>query len=88
MAVSLFDWIRDDQRTDFALVNGALASVTVNVPRSRVYGFELDGDFRPISWLSLGGCVNYTNAAFVNGQNLVTVQGQTTPYLYYTDTPT
>jgi iron complex outermembrane receptor protein len=87
-AAAYYDWIRDDQRTDFALVNGALAAVTVNVPRSRVYGFELDGEFRPISWLSLGGSVNYTNAAFVNGQNLVTVQGQTTPYLYYTDTPT
>jgi iron complex outermembrane receptor protein len=87
-AAAYYDWIRDDQRTDFALVTGALAAVTVNVPRSRVYGFELDGEFKPISWLSLGGSVNYTNAAFEKGQNLVTVQGQTTPYLYYTDTPT
>jgi len=87
-AAAYYDWIRDDQRTDFALVTGALSAVTVNVPRSRVYGFEMDGQFSPISWLSLGGSVNYTNAAFVKGQNIVAVQGQSTPFLYYTDTPT
>jgi iron complex outermembrane receptor protein len=82
-----YDWIKNDQRTAFTIVNGSLSALTVNVPRARVYGAEFDGQLSPSSWLSFGAVANYTNSAFAAGANTVDILGATTTYLYYTDTP-
>lgn len=67
------NWIKDAQRVAYTLVGGSPAAVTVNVPRARVSGFELDGTLDPAPWLSLGTALTYTDAKFTN--NLVSVSG-------------
>lgn len=59
-------WIKNGQRNAFADINGP-ASLAVNVPRTKVYGFELEGQIRPTDWLRFGGNLNYTHARFTNG---------------------
>lgn len=80
------NWIKDGQRVAYTLLGPNPAAVTVNVPRSKVTGFEFDGSIRPSSWLSLGGSLNYTNARFTD--SLVSVGGGA-PVLFgtYPDTP-
>lgn len=69
--VALFrNWVRNSQRTAFSLVNGGPSALTVNVPRSRVYGIELDAELRPASWLSIGGTGNYINTRYTDGNVL------------------
>ena len=58
------NWIKDGQRVAYTLLGSTPAAVTVNVPRSKITGFELDTSIRPADWLSIGGSVNYTNARF------------------------
>lgn len=62
------NWIDDSQRAAYTLAAGAPAVVTVNVPASKVYGAELDGQIKPASWLTLGGTLNYTKAKYTDGQ--------------------
>lgn len=62
------NWIENSQRTAYTLVLGNPASVTVNVPKGRVYGVESDLWVQPTNWLSLGGTVNYINSAFTDGR--------------------
>ncbi len=66
-------WINDIQRVTYVQIAGAPAAVTVNVPKTKIQGFELDGFVRPVDWLSFGGSVNYTDARFTS--NLVRVIG-------------
>lgn len=67
------NWISKAQRVAYTLVGVSPAAVTVNVPKARVRGVELDGDISPIEWLTIGGQLNYTNAKFTD--NLVSVAG-------------
>jgi len=69
------NWINDSQRVAYTLVAGSPAAVTVNVPRAKVKGIEIDGTITPASWLQLGGAATYTDAKFT--KNLVSVQGGT-----------
>lgn len=80
------DWIKDGQRVAYTLLGSTPAAVTVNVPRSKISGFELDGSISPASWLTLGGSLNYTNARFT--KNLVSIGGGA-PVAFgtYPDTP-
>ncbi|MEJ2410709.1 MAG: TonB-dependent receptor [Novosphingobium sp.] len=80
-----YNWVVNSQRVAFALVNGNIASLTVNVPKGRTYGFELETQFRPIRPLSVGGAFNYTNARFTEGQ--VSVLGATQTFDQVPDTP-
>lgn len=66
-------WVKNIQRSNFVSVFGQLAGITVNVPEAQVYGFELDGQISPASWLSLGGSAVYTRAKFTD--NVVSVLG-------------
>jgi iron complex outermembrane receptor protein len=66
-------WIDNAQRAASVLVGGAPAAITVNVPKARVRGFELDGVVNPTSWLNLGASANYTDAK--NTDNLVSIAG-------------
>ncbi len=79
-------WIKDGQRVAYTLLGANPAAVTVNVPRSKVTGFEFDGSIRPTSWLTLGGSLNYTDARFTD--SLVSIGGAP-PVLFgtYPDTP-
>jgi iron complex outermembrane recepter protein len=64
-------WIQDVQRVEFPDPDGpgglASIAVTANVPSSRIWGFEAQGNFRPADWLELGGSLAYTNAKFTDG---------------------
>lgn len=64
-------WIDDAQRNAFAFIAGVPSSLTVNVPKTKIYGFELDGQFNVTDWLSLGGNLNYTHARFTDGNTIV-----------------
>ena len=79
-------WIKDGQRVAYTLLGSTPAAVTVNVPRSKVTGFEFDGSIRPTSWFTLGGSLNYTDARFTD--SLVSIGGAP-PVLFgtYPDTP-
>ena len=66
-------WVKNIQRSNFVSVFGQLAGITVNVPEAQIYGFELDGQISPASWLSLGGSAVYTHAEFTD--NIVSVLG-------------
>lgn len=79
-------WIKDIQRSNYVSIFGSLAGITVNVPKAKVTGFELDGSIQPASWLSIGGSVNYTDARFTD--NLVSVLGNpAVAFSTYPDTP-
>jgi iron complex outermembrane recepter protein len=79
-------WVLNAQRGTFAVIGGAPAALTVNIPRGIVSGMELDGQMSPASWLNFGGAVSYTDARYTN--NLVSVLG-TPPINFgtYPDTP-
>lgn len=79
-------WVDNVQRTTYASVpNVGLASLTVNVPKSRTQGFEVDIQINPAPWLELGGAVSYTNAKFTRNENVVF--GNVTRYGPYPDSP-
>ena len=67
------NWIENAQRVAYTLSAGSPAAITVNVPRAKVRGVELDGQITPASWLRLGSAANYTDAKFT--RNLVSVNG-------------
>ncbi|MFC0203734.1 TonB-dependent receptor [Novosphingobium soli] len=64
-------WIQDVQRVEFPDPDGpgglASIAVTANVPSSRIWGFEAQGNVRPVDWLELGGSAAYTKAKFTDG---------------------
>lgn len=61
-------WVKDLQRANYVAIYGALAGITVNVPKAKISGFELDGSIKPTDWLTLGGNLNYTDARFTDNQ--------------------
>lgn len=63
----------------------ALQALTVNIPKARVRGFELDGSTNLTSWLELGGSLTHTDARFLDGS--ATLFGATQIYGTYADTP-
>lgn len=79
------DWIKQGQRVAYVLLGSTPAAVTVNVPKSKVSGFELDGTIRPAKWLSMGGSLNYTNGRFTDGR--VSINGNPVLFATYPDTP-
>lgn len=84
--VALFySWIQNSQRAAFSVVNGGPAGVTVNVPKGKTYGAEVDGSISPARWLTLGGSANYTKATF--GSDPVIVNGSSQIFDQVPDTP-
>jgi iron complex outermembrane receptor protein len=79
------DWVLNDQRVAYTIVNLAPAAISVNVPRAHVEGIEFDGQINPLSWLQLGLSYNYTDAKFTD--NVAFVQGTPTLFGTYPDTP-
>ncbi len=66
-------WVKNIQRSNYVQIFGALAGITVNVPKAKINGLEFDGTVSPTNWMNLGWTVNYTNAKFTD--NLVSVLG-------------
>lgn len=66
-------WVKNVQRANYVAIYGALAAITVNVPKAEITGVELDGTIEPAKWLKLGGSLNYTDARFTD--NAVVVLG-------------
>lgn len=66
-----YNWIKNGQRTAYTVINGSPSTVTTNVPTAHVYGVELDGQIRPVSWLTLGGTFIYLHSRYSNGQVFV-----------------
>jgi iron complex outermembrane receptor protein len=80
-------WISNDQRVAYTTDSfGSPAPISVNVPRAKVSGVELDGQISPLSWLSVGASYDYTDGRFTS--NLVSILGRT-PIVFgtYPDTP-
>lgn len=83
--------VKDAQHAVYATVGGNPAGFTVNVPRKRVRGAEVDGDFRPAPWLNLGFTGAFTDPKYT--KNIVDLSQQTgipnysIPFDSYPDTP-
>ena len=83
-------WVKNVQRANYVAIYGALAGITVNVPKAKITGFELDGSIKPADWLTLGGNLNYTDARFTSNQVAVLGTGGGTSFAAfdtYPDTP-
>ena len=79
-------WVKDIQRVFYAQIFGNLAAITVNVPRAKITGVELDGSIDPTDWLTFGGSVNYTDARFTSNVVQV-VNNPAAAFDTYPDTP-
>ena len=79
-------WVKDIQRVFYAQIFGNLAAITVNVPRAKITGVELDGSIDPTDWLTFGGSVNYTDARFTSNAVQV-VNNPAAAFDTYPDTP-
>jgi iron complex outermembrane receptor protein len=86
-----YESIKNTQEATFTDVEQRLVAVTVNVPKSRVTGFEAEGEIDPTNWLRLGTSVAFTDAAFIDPN--VTIPGTpgtpptTVAFGPYPDTP-
>jgi iron complex outermembrane receptor protein len=60
------NWIEDSQRAAFVSVDGNPSAITVNVPEQQDFGVEIDGQMKPVRWLTVGGSLDYTDAAFTS----------------------
>lgn len=79
-------WVKDIQRAFYASIFGNLAAITVNVPRAKITGVELDGSIDPVPWLTLGSSVAYTNARFTKN-TVDVVDNPQAQFDTYPDTP-
>lgn len=79
-------WVENIQRSNYVSIFGSLAGITVNVPKAEITGFEMDASISPVSGLSIGGNLNYTDARFTD--NVVAVLGNpSVAFETYPDTP-
>jgi iron complex outermembrane receptor protein len=86
--IALYDQISYHVQHDVYVIppGGFPTSYTVNVPEGEVKGFELDGQVRPLPWLTVGGVLTYTSASFP--ENTPAVGGAVgVPLTNYPDTP-
>ncbi len=83
--------VKNAQHSLYAVVAGAPSAFTVNVPRAKIKGVEVDGDIAPAEWLRLGFSGAYTDAKYT--KNLVDLSVQTAtpgfvvPFDSYPDAP-
>jgi iron complex outermembrane recepter protein len=83
-------WVKNIQRANYVAIFGSLAGITVNVPKARIRGFELDASAKPADWLSIGGTINHTDAKFTDPRvPVLGTDGATTfaNFDTYPDTP-
>jgi iron complex outermembrane receptor protein len=83
--------VKNAQHAVYALVGGNPAGFTVNVPKKRVRGAEVDANFQVTDWLDLGFTGAFTDAKYTD--NIVDLSEQTgipnytIPFDSYPDTP-
>ena len=56
--------VKNAQRALYAIVGGAPAGFTVNVPEAQTKGIEIDAFASPASWLNIGFNLAYTDAKY------------------------
>lgn len=78
-------WVEDIQKTAYVVIGGTVSSSTVNVPKTRIKGFEADIHVEPTSWLQLGGSVALTDAEFTDPDSRLF--GNTVTYGPFGDAP-
>ena len=59
--------VKDAQRALYAVVGGAPAGFTVNVPKAVTKGVEVDTNIALTNWLDVGVNLAYTDAKYTNG---------------------
>lgn len=64
-------WVSNVQRAAYVPGFNGPGLVTVNVPKARIKGVEVDLSVRPARWLTIGGAGAYTNAKYTS--NTVTL---------------
>lgn len=62
-------WIENIQKTAYVVIAGTASSATINVPKTRIRGFEADLSLRPADWLTLGASATYTDAKFTQNES-------------------
>lgn len=62
-------WITDIQKTAYVVIAGTASSATINVPKTRIRGFEADISLRPADWLTVAGSATYTDAKFTRNES-------------------
>lgn len=78
--------VKDAQHALYAVVGGAPAGFTVNVPQSITKGVEVDANFGLASWLDLGFNLAYTDARYTKTSVPIPFVG-TLPVDTYPDSP-
>ena len=89
---AVYDEIVDNaQHAVYAVVNGAPAGFTLNVPQSTTFGVELDSTFSPTRWLNFTATAAYTDAEYNQGvvdvSRLTGTTGSTIDFDSYPDSP-
>ncbi len=78
-------WVDQVQKVAEFLIDGNIASATVNAQAAEITGVEGDIQVRPAPWLRLGANISYTNARFTEPQ--VSLDGVPTTFGPYGDAP-
>jgi iron complex outermembrane receptor protein len=78
-------WVSNIQKNAYVLIDGAISSATINVPKAEVTGVEGDFQIKPTSWLRLGGSLSYVDARFTQPHTILF--GAPVTYGPYGDTP-
>ena len=78
--------VKDAQRALYAIIGGAPAGFTVNVPEAVTQGVEVDGNFRLTDWLDAGFNLAFTDAEYTENQVPIPFVGSL-PVDTYADTP-
>jgi len=82
-------WVDNIQRAIYVNITTPIplgpTALTANVPQARISGFELEGEIRPVHWLTIGGNLALTDAKF--NKNAVNIFGVTTAFGPFPDTP-
>jgi iron complex outermembrane receptor protein len=61
-------WADNIQKTAYLIINGAVASGTVDVPAGETSGVETDFQVRPLSWLRIGSSLSYDYSRYTRNQ--------------------
>ncbi len=65
------NWVKNIQKTAYVVVAGTASSAAVNVPRTKIRGYEGELYLKPADWLTMGGSLTYTDAKFTKNQSIV-----------------
>lgn len=79
--------VKDAQRALYAVIGGAPAGFTVNVPEAVTNGVEVDGNFDATDWLSFGFNLAYTDAKYTKNSVPIPFAGNLLVDTY-SDSPT